>query len=86
MLIRSGLLGCNMGTSKSDLIKVNGFDEDCQIEGIGKDSDLEWRLRKLNVDICTVRYKCISYHLHHKVCHNKNSERGRNNWTNLEKK
>jgi len=36
-----------MGISKSDLIAINGFDEDYIAPGGGEDSDIEWRLQAL---------------------------------------
>lgn len=59
------LLGCNMSFNKSDLLKLNGFDEDYVNAGYGEDVDIEFRallfgLRKINV-----RYRAIQYHLFH---------------------
>jgi GT2 family glycosyltransferase len=62
---KRGLLGCNMGGEKSDLLQINGFDENYTIPGYGEDSDLDWRLRKAGIKIKTVFYACIVYHLHH---------------------
>jgi cellulose synthase/poly-beta-1,6-N-acetylglucosamine synthase-like glycosyltransferase len=59
------LLGCNMGGEKSDLLQINGFDEDYIVPGYGEDSDLDWRLRRAGIKIKTVFYACIVYHLHH---------------------
>ncbi|GHT23847.1 glycosyl transferase [Bacteroidia bacterium] len=62
---KRGLLGCNMGGTKHDIFAVNGFDEDYQLIAVGEDSDLDWRLRANGVQIKTVFYKCITYHLYH---------------------
>ena len=55
-----GLLGCNMGGTKHDILSVNGFDEDYQLIAVGEDSDLDWRLRAKGIHIKTVFYKCIT--------------------------
>jgi GT2 family glycosyltransferase len=68
-----GLLGCNMGGCKADLLAVNGFDEDYQLPAVGEDSDLDWRLRAKGISIKTVNYQCLTYHLYHKSIHNGNS-------------
>ncbi|MGC4023014.1 MAG: glycosyltransferase [Cyclobacteriaceae bacterium] len=60
------LLGCNMGISKSDLIAINGFDEDYIAPGCGEDSDIEWRLRALGtVSFVSMKFRAIVYHIHH---------------------
>lgn len=59
------LLGCNMGWMKSDLIRLNGFDEDYQFPGYGEDTDIEWRAKKAGMVSFSVRYKCIQFHLDH---------------------
>ena len=76
---KRGLLGCNMGGCKSDLLLVNGFDEDYQLHATGEDSDLEWRLRACGIKIQTVFYQCITYHLFHKKSHDGNSPEQVNN-------
>lgn len=59
-----GILGCNMGVWKEDLIAVNGFDE--EYEGWGKeDSDLGARLYNLGLLRKTVYGRAIVYHLNH---------------------
>jgi GT2 family glycosyltransferase len=70
---KRGLLGCNMGGFKHDLLSVNGFDEDYQLPAVGEDSDLEWRLRACGINIKTVFYQCLTYHLYHKSIHDGNS-------------
>lgn len=69
------LLGCNMGISKSDLIAINGFDEDYIAPGGGEDSDVEWRLRALgNVSFYSMKFRSIVYHIHHQERFSKNQE------------
>lgn len=69
------LLGCNMGISKSDLIAINGFDEDYVAPGGGEDSDIEWRLRALGtVSFYSMKFRSIVYHIHHQERFSKNQE------------
>jgi len=59
-----GILGCNMGVWRDDLISVNGFDE--EYEGWGKeDSDLGARLYNLGLLRKIVHGRAIVYHLNH---------------------
>lgn len=60
-----GLVGCNWGISKQDLIDVNGFDEDYVMAGTGEDTDVEWRLRANGVKMKSMKNKAIVYHLDH---------------------
>ncbi len=77
---KRGILGCNMGGWKDDLLAINGFDEDYQLPSVGEDTDLEWRLRASGINIKTMFYQCLTYHLYHKTIHGKNSvERISNN-------
>jgi glycosyltransferase involved in cell wall biosynthesis len=60
------LLGCNMGISKSDLMAINGFDEDYVAPGGGEDTDIEWRLQALNtIEFYSMKYRAIVYHIYH---------------------
>lgn len=59
------LLGSNMGWHKSDLVKINGFDEQYITPGFGEDTDVEFRARKAGIAPYSVRYKAIQYHLFH---------------------
>ncbi|HRO76988.1 MAG TPA: glycosyltransferase [Crocinitomicaceae bacterium] len=59
------LLGCNMSFNKSDLLKLNGFDEDYINAGYGEDVDIEFRALKLGLRKINVRYRAIQYHLFH---------------------
>jgi glycosyltransferase involved in cell wall biosynthesis len=58
------ILGCNLSLAKSDLVAVNGFNEEWQ--GIGwEDTDLEARLRRNGVRIRNLRGKVVLYHVMH---------------------
>jgi glycosyltransferase involved in cell wall biosynthesis len=59
------LIGCNMGWHKNDLIRLNGFDEDYQYPGFGEDTDIAWRAKKAGLEVFSVRYKAIEFHLDH---------------------
>lgn len=60
-----GIIGCNWGIWRKDLIRVNGFDE--TYEGWGReDSDLAKRLYNCGISRIFVRGRCLVYHLNHK--------------------
>lgn len=50
---------------KSDLLLINGHDEDYQRASVGEDSDVEWRIRKAAIQIASVKFRAIVYHLYH---------------------
>lgn len=60
-----GIIGCNMGFWRDDLVAVNGFDEDYTGWGIGEDSDLGTRLYHLGHARKFVYGRAIVYHLNH---------------------
>ena len=61
------VLGCNMSFWKSDLEKVNGYNE--SFKGWGKeDNDLAIRLMNAGVQLRFIKFAGILYHLHHPVC------------------
>ena len=62
----SAIWGCNWGILKTHLLKLNGFDEDYMRAGIGEDTDIEWRLLKLGIELRNVKHDCLLYHLHHR--------------------
>lgn len=60
-----GIMGCNWGITKSNFLKVNGFDED--FEGYGADdSDINWRLLAISLVSYSIKCKAVVYHLYHK--------------------
>jgi len=63
---KRGLLGCNWGVLKSNLLMVNGFDEDYTSPGVGEDVDIEWRLQQHGLLTSSMKNKAIVYHLYHK--------------------
>lgn len=68
-----GVLGCNMGGMKQDLMAINGFDEDYELPTVGEDTDLQWRLEKSGIKIQIISNNVIVYHLYHKLIHDSNS-------------
>lgn len=60
-----GIIGCNMGFWREDLLDINGFDEEYTGWGIGEDSDLGTRLYHLGRPRKFVYGRAIVYHLNH---------------------
>ncbi len=60
-----GIIGCNMGFWREDLVAVNGFDEAYTGWGIGEDSDIGTRLYHLGRPRKFVYGRAIVYHLNH---------------------
>lgn len=61
----SGLLGCNFGIYKSDIRKVNGFDERYLIPATGEDTDLEARLNRIGIYAHVYKHVLTMYHKKH---------------------
>ncbi len=62
-----GLLGCNFSLFKSDLVKINGFDERYEAPSIGEDSDVQFRLELSGVKVKSVNHAAVQYHLYHRL-------------------
>jgi glycosyltransferase involved in cell wall biosynthesis len=60
-----GIIGCNMGIWRDDLLAVNGFDEEYAGWGIGEDSDVGTRLYHLGRPRKFVHGRAVVYHLNH---------------------
>jgi hypothetical protein len=60
-----GLIGCNLGIWRDDLVAVNGFDEAYEGWGIGEDSDLGSRLYHLGRQRKFVYGRALVFHLDH---------------------
>jgi glycosyltransferase involved in cell wall biosynthesis len=60
-----GIIGCNMGFWRDDLLVVNGFDEEYTGWGIGEDSDIGTRLYHLGRPRKFVYGHALVYHLNH---------------------
>lgn len=59
------ILGCNFSVERKWLEEINGFNEDYHAPGRGEDSDIAFRLALLGVNMRSLRYLAILYHLHH---------------------
>lgn len=64
---KRGLLGCNFSLHKKDMLAINGFDERYELPSIGEDSDVQYRLELLNVEIVSLGNIAVQYHLYHKL-------------------
>ena len=62
---KRGILGCNFSLYKSDLLKINGFDERYEGPSIGEDSDIQYRLELIGIKIKSLKYVAVQYHLYH---------------------
>ena len=60
------LLGSNMSMSRTDLLEINGFDENYTLPATGEDYDIEWRLQAKGCKIISLRHLAVQYHLYHK--------------------
>lgn len=63
--------GCNWGVLRSQVLAVNGFDQDYNEACAGEDLDIDWRLKATGLKIRSVKHQAIEYHLHHKVNYDK---------------
>jgi glycosyltransferase involved in cell wall biosynthesis len=61
----SHLVGCNFSCFKSDMIRINGFDEDFKMPTTGEDSDIERRMRILGIKMKSCRNVANMVHLYH---------------------
>jgi GT2 family glycosyltransferase len=59
------LVGSNMSMSKTDLMAINGFDENYTLPATGEDYDIEWRLLAQGCRIVSLRNLAVQYHLYH---------------------
>ncbi len=59
------IVGCNFSCFKSDLVRINGFNEDYHSPGIGEDSDVQWRMEKSGMVTINIKFLALQYHLFH---------------------
>ncbi len=64
------IVGCNFSCNKQDLYEINGFNEEYTAAGLGEDSDIEWRLRHIGVEIFNTKFSAVQYHLYHERWYN----------------
>jgi len=62
---RKMIVGCNFSCFKSDLERINGFDEEYTKPSVGEDIDLMWRFEHFGVEIKSVRNLANIFHLWH---------------------
>jgi glycosyltransferase involved in cell wall biosynthesis len=59
------LVGCNYSCFKSDMLKINGYDEGYGESSVGDDTDLEWRFKALGLKIKSAKNVANMFHLYH---------------------
>lgn len=59
------LVGSNMSMSRTDLMAINGFDENYMRPATGEDYDIEWRMIANGCKIVSLRNLSVQYHLYH---------------------
>lgn len=59
------LVGSNMSMSRTDLMAINGFDENYVLPATGEDYDIEWRMIANGCRIVSLRNLAVQYHLYH---------------------
>ena len=64
---KRGILGCNFSIHKMDLLAINGFDERYELPSIGEDSDVQYRLELLKMEVVSLGNIAVQYHLYHKL-------------------
>jgi cellulose synthase/poly-beta-1,6-N-acetylglucosamine synthase-like glycosyltransferase len=67
LLVRADgrILGCNFSVHRKWLEEINGFNEDYHAPGRGEDSDIAFRLGLLGIEMVSLRYLAILYHMYH---------------------
>jgi glycosyltransferase involved in cell wall biosynthesis len=61
----AGILGSNLSVARSDLLAINGFNEEYEDWGTGEDTDLDLRLRLGGVRVRVFRTRMVQYHVAH---------------------
>ena len=69
-----GILGCNFGLFKADLLDVNGFDERFVHPGCGEDSDVDIRLRNAGKTTKMYKHLITVYHIFHPILNTEGAE------------
>lgn len=69
------ILASNFSCFKSDLLEVNGIDEDLPFAPCRDDTDLEWRLKAIGVNMVSCKYSAILLHLNHGRSDRRDEER-----------
>ena len=61
------IIGCNFSCFKSDMEKMNGFDEGYGQSGISDDMDLDWRFEAMGLKIKSCKNAANMFHLYHTI-------------------
>jgi glycosyltransferase involved in cell wall biosynthesis len=64
---KRGIVGCNFSLHKYDLLRVNGFDQRYEAASVGEDTDIQYRLELLGIQIKSLNHIAVQYHLDHKL-------------------
>ena len=78
------IVGCNFSCYKQDMIRINGFDEDFKQPTTGEDTDIERRMKLLDIQMKSCRNAANMVHLDHPK--NFNSEISKNTMALMESK
>ncbi len=62
-----GIVGCNFSVYREDLLRINGFDFRYEGAGIGEDTDIEFRLSLLGVEMRPFVNRGVQYHVYHRL-------------------
>ena len=60
-----GIVGCNYSCFKSDMVRINGYDEGYGESSVGDDTDLEWRFKALGLKLKSAKNVANMFHLYH---------------------
>lgn len=61
------IVGCNFSISRTDMLKINGFDFRYEAAGTGEDSDIDFRLSLAGVKRKPLTHLGVQYHVFHKL-------------------
>lgn len=64
---KRGIVGCNFSLHKQDILRINGFDERYEAASVGEDSDIQYRLELLGIEVRSLNHIAVQYHLDHKL-------------------
>ena len=62
----TSLLGCNYSCYKKDMLLINGLDESYGASPVSDDTDIEWRFKKVGLQLKTCKFAANIFHLYHK--------------------
>ncbi|ART82336.1 glycosyl transferase family 2 [Oceanisphaera profunda] len=59
------IIGCNFSCFRSDILNINGFDENYGETSVGDDTDIDWRLQASGCNIKSAKNVANMFHLYH---------------------